>query len=231
MWFRAVSPVLAVSTIWGSKQSSQSHQSHHEKMGFHNCSRNVPGTPRWCAVVSCLLVTISTLCGGILDNQGIILTIRILAPLHWFLLNQLLKGDTNKKPFPEPTQKEFLNSKCSKLFRCKKKTLKLRHLAVDCYRYESCEQCTEWSLSSYGLSSLVHFIRVWVNNYESMQFQSLEQFWKIDFSWWFWFLGVDFAIPFCDETLTSGQIARNLLEIGRNHPKSGLSWQKTCFCS
>ena len=46
----------------------------------------------------------------------------------------------------------------------------------------------------------------------------LEQFWKIDFSWWFWFLGVDFAIPFCDETLTSGQIARNLLEMDRNHP-------------
>ena len=47
MWFRAVSPVLAVSTIWGSKQSSQSHQNHHEKMVFHNCSRNVPGTPRF----------------------------------------------------------------------------------------------------------------------------------------------------------------------------------------
>ena len=59
----------------------------------------------------------------------------------------------------------------------------------------------------------------------------LEQFWKIDFSWWFWFLGVDFWNLICGESLTSGKIARNLLEIGRNHPKSGLSWRKTCFYS
>ena len=38
----------------GFQKSTPQNQNHHEKPFFQNCSRNVPGTPCGCGVVSCL---------------------------------------------------------------------------------------------------------------------------------------------------------------------------------
>ena len=46
--------LLAFSHKWDSQNRPPKHQNDHEKSIFHNCSRNVPGTPKWCGVVSCV---------------------------------------------------------------------------------------------------------------------------------------------------------------------------------
>ena len=50
-------PMLAIWTKIGSKNRPPKHQNHHEKSIFQNCSRNIPGTLRWCGVASCLRKT------------------------------------------------------------------------------------------------------------------------------------------------------------------------------
>ena len=50
-------PMLAISNKMGSQKSPQNHQNDHEKSIFQICSRNVPGAPKWCGVVSCLRKT------------------------------------------------------------------------------------------------------------------------------------------------------------------------------